>query len=254
MQSCENGQWGTCLGDPGYQTYCPDADLDGYCVLGSCNVSACPNDPLVTQQKLKLQGGCQLKTDCDDARSSTHPGATELCNDNIDSDCDGNVSNGYPIGAGCTVGDHGVCRRKGTLVCNGAGTGTQCSVSAGSPTDSFPSSPSTDPAIDTSNQSVDYFPRWDWNCDGQNQTLFALNHNATMRGEVCSGNFEAACNLLSQGSCGQFYTYCETTGGFFNTDAQSCGKTIIAVLCLWGINVDNQCGAAGNTTASQDCK
>jgi len=38
-------------------------------------------------------GGCNLGADCDDSTSSINPGATELCYDNIDNDCDGKVDN-----------------------------------------------------------------------------------------------------------------------------------------------------------------
>ena len=51
----------------------------------------------------------------------------ERCN-GFDDDCDGVVDNGLPIGAGCQAGV-GVCRRSGTLSCDGDG-GLGCSATA----------------------------------------------------------------------------------------------------------------------------
>ena len=52
---------------------------------------------------------------------------SETCNGQ-DDDCDGSIDEGYNVGAGCTVGV-GECVNSGSYVCNGAGNGTQCSVS-----------------------------------------------------------------------------------------------------------------------------
>ncbi len=49
--------------------HCTDADNDGY----------------------YAQSGCGTAADCNDADSSIHPGAVEICDDGIDNDCDGNV-------------------------------------------------------------------------------------------------------------------------------------------------------------------
>lgn len=57
--------------------------------------------------------------------------AAEVC-DGLDNDCDGTPDDGFSLGGSCAVGV-GACRRTGTTICNGAGTGTQCSVAAGSP-------------------------------------------------------------------------------------------------------------------------
>jgi hypothetical protein len=50
---------------------CQDNDHDGY---GNPGVTSCPNGP---------------QTDCDDENASVYPGATEICNDVLDNDCDG---------------------------------------------------------------------------------------------------------------------------------------------------------------------
>jgi hypothetical protein len=54
---------------------------------------------------------------------------TETC-DSRDNDCDGQVDEGYDLGAPCTSGV-GACFRAGTTVCAADGTGTTCSVEAG---------------------------------------------------------------------------------------------------------------------------
>ncbi len=59
--------------------YLPDADGDGYSAIGACTGSM---------------------DDCDDTNADVHPGATEICDNGIDDDCDGVVDCGdctYPF-------------------------------------------------------------------------------------------------------------------------------------------------------------
>lgn len=61
---------------------CMDADSDGY---GSPGDAACPNG---------------AETDCNDAVSAINPGATEVCDDDVDNDCDGDAD---CLDADCTA-------------------------------------------------------------------------------------------------------------------------------------------------------
>jgi len=67
------------------------------------------------------------------AGCSASPGAseTEKCN-SLDDNCNGTTDEGFNVGAACAVGVGG-CRRTGTMRCNAAQSGTECSVVAGSP-------------------------------------------------------------------------------------------------------------------------
>jgi len=68
---------------------CLDVDEDHYYVdIGGC-----------TQPPGSLGAG-----DCNDGNAAINPGATERCDDDIDSDCDGNNNNGYPdLGDDCAI-------------------------------------------------------------------------------------------------------------------------------------------------------
>jgi hypothetical protein len=55
----------------------------------------------------------------------------EVC-DAIDQDCDGDPYTGFPVGDTCSVGV-GACNAVGSLVCNGAGDGTECDAVPGVP-------------------------------------------------------------------------------------------------------------------------
>jgi hypothetical protein len=88
-------------------TFYVDADGDGY---GSpaATTQACSTPP----------GYAPTSADCDDAASSTHPGAGESC-DGVDQNCDGQVDEGNPSGGSqCATGIPGQCA-SGLTVCTG---------------------------------------------------------------------------------------------------------------------------------------
>lgn len=62
---------------------------------------------------------------CSDNTSST----PERCN-GTDDNCTGGIDEGFAVGQACSVGV-GACRRDGSYVCNGDGSGVQCTATAG---------------------------------------------------------------------------------------------------------------------------
>jgi hypothetical protein len=83
-------------------TYYADADGDSY---GN------PNSPLVTSSTSSPAGYVVNSSDCNDTRSSSYPGAPEVCN-GFDDNCDGFIDNGVPALSAPTqiTGPSGVCR------------------------------------------------------------------------------------------------------------------------------------------------
>ncbi|MEC4004805.1 YDG domain-containing protein, partial [Flavobacterium sp. SUN052] len=74
-----------------------DADGDGYGSVSATAQSLCA----VNATTPPVSGYSSNNTDCDDTKSSVHPGAVDVCYDAIDNDCNGNVDNvGMP--GGCT--------------------------------------------------------------------------------------------------------------------------------------------------------
>jgi parallel beta-helix repeat protein len=70
---CEGGETcSSCTADCGACPACADGDGDGW---GDPAAAACPHP----------------ERDCDDASAAVHPGATELCADSVDNDCDGAI-------------------------------------------------------------------------------------------------------------------------------------------------------------------
>ncbi|MGD9265060.1 MAG: MopE-related protein [Lysobacterales bacterium] len=100
-----------------------DEDFPGLGDACSVGVGACQ------QSGIMVCNGPGSGTEC----SATPAGSTaETCN-GIDDDCDGLVDEDFPgLGDACSVGV-GACQQSGIMVCNGPGSGTECSaIPAGS--------------------------------------------------------------------------------------------------------------------------
>jgi hypothetical protein len=74
--ACGNDDDASCV----EQTWYQDADADGF------------GNPALTQNACEQPAGFVLtSSDCDDADATAYPGATEVCEDGIDNNCDGQV-------------------------------------------------------------------------------------------------------------------------------------------------------------------
>ena len=78
-------------------TFYTDADSDGFgAVAASAQVLCAANATTPPSSNLS-----PYNTDCDDTRANVYPGATDVCYDGLDNDCNGNIDNvGMP--GGCT--------------------------------------------------------------------------------------------------------------------------------------------------------
>lgn len=78
----------TDTGTPPLQDWFRDADGDGH------------GDPAVVVQAAEAPPGhVAAATDCDDSRASVHPGATEVCGNGLDDNCDGGAGECAPGGS-----------------------------------------------------------------------------------------------------------------------------------------------------------
>jgi hypothetical protein len=104
----------------------------------------------------------------------------EICN-YLDDNCNGQIDETWPtLASACSVGV-GACQRFGVTRCNAAGTGTECSVTAGSPT-------------------TELCNGIDDNCNGQiDETFPTLGQACTVGVGICQRQGNLVCNTAQTG-------------------------------------------------------
>jgi formylglycine-generating enzyme required for sulfatase activity len=128
------------------------------------------------------------------------PTADEVC-DGLDNNCDGDIDEGFDVGAACNVGI-GECRAAGTFVCDGDGNGVVCSADPGE-------------------SQAELCDELDNDCDGDSDEDFPLETdeaNCGVCGRAC-GDGELCCGgacveyLVDESHCGGCGVLCSLPHG-----------------------------------------
>lgn len=189
-RTCNSGQWGVCIGDEVPAAYCADADQDNHCA-GNCGQLKCPSADL-TGLRLETQcAGGTSSVDCQDAITSIHPGATEVC-DGVDNNCAAGVDEGYGTGVPCNNGLLGSCYKTGVIACTMAG-GAACDAGT------WPDAPDDD-------STKELHGSFDRDCDGKVEYMEDCNSDCPDKmkrlpsGKSCStsgNNWASECQQFS---------------------------------------------------------
>lgn len=100
-----------------------DNDCDGYIDNNDPDCSGCEDQDFDSYKVVVTSGANCGSLDCDDTNAFLHPGATEICGDGLDNDCDGTIDNGcsYTTPTEGTSATNGICTIAGSYWadCNG---------------------------------------------------------------------------------------------------------------------------------------
>ncbi len=189
--SCDDGD--TCTADT-----CDDAH-------GGCHHA--PRDGDMDGHGAMSCGG----DDCDDMNASRHPGATEVCANGVDEDCNGMVDEGCCVaGLACTT----TCGTGGTTTCAGPMTLGPCA-----------------PPAETCNGRDD-------NCDG------VVDEGCCSTGAPCT----TSCGSTGMTNCPG--STCIPPAETCNGRDDNCDGRVDETCCTAGAPCTTPCGSMGTTTCS----
>ncbi len=178
-----------------------DCDGDGYCAIPVDNAPQCMYDD----------------PDCNDRNTSINPGATEVCNNGIDDDCDGDDDEGCDTGIECTdvregsacSAGAGACTRTGQWLCPADTATATCNAVAGMP------------VTEVCNNGIDD------DCDGSVDEGCVLECTDTRIGQECFSGI-GVCRRPGQWQCTDNNVSCNAVPG-----------TPVTEVC--GDSLDNDC-------------
>ena len=159
---------------------------------------------------------------CGGSGSPTCQPVAELCNGK-DDDCDGQVDEGFDVGAACSAGV-GACARTGVKNCSASGATTECSAVAGSP------------AAESCNQLDD-------NCDGATDEGLA---------GCCVPATTRACGV-DMGACRAGIETCSGSGAWGSCQLAGVPVTLPGTVAESCNGVDDDCDGATDEPDATGC-
>jgi len=185
-ERCGNGTDDDCDGqvDEGF-------DVGASCTAG---VGVC------TRVGVKVCRADGVGTQCGATPGTPDP-LGEVCGNNADDDCDGQIDEGFDVGLTCSAGT-GVCVRWGAKMCRADGRGTQCSAEGATP----------DAQGELCGNGTDD------DCDGQTDEGFDVGSGCSAGTGACQRSGTMACRADGLG------TQCNAVAGFPNANGELCGN------------------------------